>query len=374
MTAIIENTETAHAMDAETTYPIEIEMFNEVLLELEFNQNIIVKGDNPQITRAVQCYIIDKKATQKRMNEVITQYLNDAFIKEFGEEIPKENTINPFDKVITELNRYTQQTSITYYHRIMMVELVRVVKDKDLVGRVVNKKSGVKYEYTDKQKIVLIRHIPPKLRRTTLPEEMDYKITIYPILTPNQQYRSPTTLCPITITFSDVLKRTPFNLPNSKIPLEYKIIVDIEYNNKAVIAEKLVSNTCDIIYNKLLTDKIIVNRVYLPTPYRRYKKCECIKNNTLLTLLSYIKYWDKNGNPTLKGLTADEITEDNSYIHYSRYTTKCDLEMFMINSGYIQNKLIENGETITIKRVNKMRNEIFKMRYRDIVLWMYKEF
>jgi len=388
MNAIIENTETAYAMDTITAYLPEVEMFNEVVVEIttsQFFYNLNIIADKALARDAEIAY-------------------------------PIETDINPFDEVITELKRYTQQTSITYYHRITLVELVRVGKDRNmtnynntpLLGRVVNKKSGVECEYTDKQQVLFIRNQLPELRRTYEPKEMDYKITLYPIIKPTKPYIGPTTLKPIIITLRDVLKETPFDVPNLieceytnligykhfsydmngrkieregytttyELSLTYKIIMDRgEERDEAILATALSSQpTSKLIYDTLLPK--LLPYIYIPTPYRLYKITR--HQNKLLTLLVGMKRWDYKGNPLLTGCKAIRYY-DNAFVKESKwsfnnYTTKKDLETFMGNCGYIQYKLYTEGTPITKKAIDNETKIINKTSYQDIALWLYKQY
>jgi len=292
-----------------------------------------------------------------------------------------------------------------------MVDLVSVVKDrnmidygnKPLLGRAVNKKSGIECEYTDKKQLQIIRNQLPELRRTYEPKEMDYKITLYPIIKPTITYIGPTTLKPIIITLRDVLKETPFDVPNlieyeyankayrydrtdrkieveytttCELSLTYKIIIDRgEERGEAILATALPSQpTSKLIYNTLLPT--LLPYIIIPTPYRLYKLTR--HQNKLLTLLVSMKRWDYKGNPLLTGCKAIRYY-DNEYVKvvkwdFNNYTTKKDLENFMGKCGYIQNKLYTEGTPITKKELDKETKIIDKKSYKDLALWIYKQY
>jgi hypothetical protein len=91
---IYANKAEATAEDAEEAYPPKIaylpkvEMFNDVVIELEIATGIIIKGYNPQIIRLVKCGIIDYQTTKKRINDAITEYLNDKLTTHLNETTP----------------------------------------------------------------------------------------------------------------------------------------------------------------------------------------------------------------------------------------------------------------------------------------------
>jgi len=349
--------------------------------------------------------------------ETRTEYVDETgetFYGIYANQTNSNQIINLFDEVITELKRYTQQTSITYYHRITMVELVRVVKDRNMttynnklvLGRAVNKKSGVKCSYTDKQKLQIIRTQLPELRQTTSRKELKYEIKLYPIIKPNTPYIGPTTLKPIIITIADVLKgTTPFTLPNlieyehtsyhhfydmtgckkktegytqkCILSLEYKIII-IDRANRRILHKVndplRAYDTYELIYDRLLP--AVLPYIYLPTPYRLYKRTR--HQNRLLTLLVKMKKWDKKGNALLTGCKAIRYY-DNDFLkivewNFTNYTTKRNLETFMSGCGYIQNKLYAEGTPITATTISKEIKIIDKKSYKDIALWLYKQF
>jgi hypothetical protein len=345
--------------------------------------------------------------------ETQTEYddeTGETFYGIYANQTNSNPSINPFDEVITELKRYTQQTSITYYHRITMVELVRVVKDRNMttynnklvLGRVVNEKSGIKCGYTDKKKLQIIRNQLPELRRTYKQNEMDYIITLYPIIKQTNIYIGPTTLKPIIITLGDLLKETPFNVPNEteyeytnkhftydrngrKIEketytitgrLSFTYYITLKRGEYIEIIEKSLSSyhTSKLIYDVLLPK--FLNYIYIPVPYRLYQRHH--HQNQLLTLLVGMKRWDYKGNPLLTGCKALRYY-DNEYVKatswdFTNYTTKNNLVWFMARCGYIQNKLYTEGTPITKKELDKETKIIDKKSYKDIALWIYKQY
>jgi hypothetical protein len=316
---------------------------------------------------------------------------------------PNRNPINnPFNMVINELNKYTKKSSMLNYHRIVMTDIVKEVKDRNLYGRVVNNKTGIKCNYSNNRKRQIFQNQLPSLRRLTNNSFLNYQIKIYPFNDDGKyDYHSPQAYPPITLTLDDILKETPIILPNE---VNYNLIFCVDREGKDVELERtnyikyVVSSNYKISGNilqpteqfttltkyplrnltKFFSDTLLDLSIFMviPKPRRQYQRTR--HQNKLLSLLVGMKRWDKKGNPLLTGCKAQRYY-DNSFVNviewnFKNYTTKGNLENFMITCGYIQTKLSNTNTPITEKAINKEIKTISKTSYKELSLWIYKQY